>query len=276
MMVDLYRRFAEPLSGQVLFEWHRMVVHGRRDLKDIGRFRRSQEPMQVVSGANYAPKVHFEAPPSPAVPGEMKNFVRWFNLTVPKGKAPLPPLTRAGIAHLYFVSIHPFEDGNGRIARAISEKALAQSRGQPTLMALAATILAKRKAYYDALEAASQDLEITPWLMWFAAMGIESQRRAIARVEFLIDRTRLLDRLRGKLNNRQEKALVRMLREGPDGFKGGLSAGNYASITGASAATATRDLADLVAKGALVRAGELRHARYHLTIPLRPVSPATA
>lgn len=273
MMVDLYRRFAEPLSNEMLFAWHNMLVHGRRDLRDIGRYRTDEEAMQVVSGAIYAPRVHFEAPPSSAVPREMRDFVNWFNHTDPSGSEPLPNLTRAGIAHLYFVSIHPFEDGNGRIARAIAEKALAQGLRQPTLIALATTILAKRKGYYEALEAANKDNEITAWLSWFAATTSEAQRHTNARVEFLIDKTRLLDRLRGQLNDRQERALVRMLREGPEGFKGGLSAGNYASITGASPATTTRDLADMVAKGALIRVGERRHARYHIAIPSPPVSP---
>jgi Fic family protein len=176
---------------------------------------------------------------------------------------------------LYFESIHPFEDGNGRTGRAISEKALAQSLGQPTLTALAATILIRRKSYYAALEKANKGNEVTAWLAWFAATAIEAQRRTEARVEFLIDKTRLLERLRGELNDRQRIALLRILREGPEGFKGGLSAGNYATITGASSASTTRDLADMVAKGALVRTGELRHARYFITILLRQLSAVT-
>ena len=199
----------------------------------------------------------------------------WFNRTAPGGAEPLPALTRAGTAHLYFESIHPFEDGNGRIGRAIAEKALAQSLGRPTLTALAATILLRRRAYYDALEAANKQNEITDWLAWFAGIAIEAQRRTQTRVDFLIDKTKLLDRLRGQLNSRQEKALLRMLREGPEGFKGGLSAGNYRTITGASPATATRDLADMAAKGALTRAGDRRHARYSLAIPPRPIPPVT-
>ena len=269
MMVDLYRRFQEPLSDEMLFAWHRMVVRGRRDLSDVGRYRTGDQPMQVVSGAIYAPKVHFEAPPASAMRREMKAFVKWFNGTAPGGREALPNLTRAGIAHLYFVSIHPFEDGNGRVGRAIAEKALAQGRREPTLIALAATILARRKGYYEALQAANKKNEITAWLGWFAAAATEAQRRTTARVEFLIDKTQLLDRLRGQLNDRQEKALLRMMREGPEGFTGGLSAGKYASITGASPATATRDLSEMVAAGALIRAGELRHARYHLAIPAR-------
>ena len=109
--------------------------------------------------------------------------------------------------------------------------------------------------------------------IWFAATAVEAQRRAIALVDFLIDKTRFLDRLHDQLNERQKKALLRMPREGADGFEDGLSAGKYASITGAAPATATRDLADLVAKRALVRAGERRHTRYEIAIPLRPVSP---
>src|SRR2546429_255560 len=137
MMVDLYRSFTEPLSEEMLFRWHRMVMSGRRDLKDVGRFRTGAEPMQVVSRTMYEPKVHFDAPPSSLVPSEMARFITWFARTGPGREEPLPPLTRAGVAHLYFESIHPFEDGNERIGRAISEKALAQSLGQPTLTALA-------------------------------------------------------------------------------------------------------------------------------------------
>ncbi len=203
----------------------------------------------------------------------MKKFIKWFNQTAPDGKSPLPALTRAGIAHFYFECIHPFEDGNGRIGRAIAEKALAQALGHPPLTALAMTILAKHKAYYDALERNNTEIDLTDWLRWFAGAAIEAQRRTTTLIEFLLDKTRLLDHLKGKLNERQEKALLRVLREGPDGFKGGLSAGNYVTITGTSPPTATRDLADMVAKGALIRSGEKRHARYFANIELRPVTP---
>jgi Fic family protein len=273
MMVNLYRTFAAPLSNEMLFAWHGMLVTGRRDLRDVGRYRTGVDPMQVVSEAIYEPKVHFEAPPSSRVKSEMQRFIAWFNLTGPGGPEPLPALTRAGIAHLYFESIHPFEDGNGRIGRALAEKSLGQSLGQPTLIALAATILAKRKSYYEALEAANKKNEITAWLAWFAGTAIEAQRRTTALVEFLIDKAKLLDRLRGQLNQRQQKALLRMLREGPNGFVGGLSAGKYATIAGGSPATATRDLVELVTLGALVRTGERKHTRYQLAIPLRPVTP---
>jgi Fic family protein len=273
MMVNLYRSFAEPLSDAMLFTWHRMLFGQRGGLRDIGRYRTGDDPMEIVSGPIHEPRVHFEAPPSAKVPEEMARFLDWFSRTATSGADPLSALTRAGIAHLYFESIHPFEDGNGRIGRAIAEKALAQGLGQPTLTALAATILLRRKAYYAALEAANKRNEVTAWLAWFAGIAIEAQRRTTAHVEFLLEKTRLFDRLRGQLNPRQEKALLRIMREGPDGFKGGLSAGNYATITGASPATTTRDLAGLVEKGALLREGERRHARYHVAIPIPKVSP---
>jgi Fic family protein len=262
MVVEVYRSFASPLSEEMLFGWHRMLVQGRSDLRDVGRYRCDDEPMQVVSGGFHAPKVHFEAPASGQVPGEMGRFIEWFNRTAPGGRESLPALTRAGIAHLYFESIHPFEDGNGRIGRAISEKALAQSAGQPTLTALAATILIRRQEYYMALEAANQGNEITLWLNWFAGIVIEAQSRTATAIEFLVEKAKLLDRLRNQMNERQQKALLRILREGPEGFEGGLSAGNYAVITGASPATTTRDLADMVDKGALLRRGEGRYTRY--------------
>src|SRR5664280_196117 len=118
--------------------------HSKNRVSGRDSYRTSDEPMQVVSGAAGAPKIHFEAPPSARIPGEMAGFIEWFMRTAPGGTEPLPALTRAGAAHLYFESIHPFEDGNGRIGRAIAEKSLAQSLGQPTLIVLAATILGRR------------------------------------------------------------------------------------------------------------------------------------
>jgi Fic family protein len=266
VMVDLYRSFSKPLSAEMLYGWHRMVTAERKDLTNVGKYRTSREAMQVISGRIGAPKIHFEAPPSKQVSAEMKRFVWWFNGTAPRGKEPLPAITRAGTAHLYFESIHPFEDGNGRIGRAIAEKALTQSFGQPALVSLATTILAHQKSYYRALENANRQNEITEWLVWFAEIALEAQHRSIRQVEFILTKAKLLDRLRGQINERQQKALLRMFREGPEGFEGGLSAGNYGKITGASPATTTRDLADLVEKDALIRTGERRHARYALKL----------
>jgi Fic family protein len=269
MMMDLYRSFAQPLTHETMFRWHGMLTSGRRDLKNIGAYRTDDEPMQIISGPIGNPQIHFEAPPSAAMAKEMEGFLNWFNDTAPHGKTALPALTRAGIAHLYFVTIHPFEDGNGRIARALAEKALSQALGQPTLIALSEIIQKNKNSYYDALHRSSRDNEITGWLVYFADTVLQAQDTTQSSIEFLIQKTKLYDRVRNMLNERQEKALARIFREGPEGFKGGLSAENYISITGAARATATRDLQDLVDKGVLIRTGALKSTRYHLKIDTR-------
>lgn len=272
MTVSNFQTYAEPLEHQLLYAWHGMVVGERFDLDTIGRYRDHTEPMQIVSGAGRMRHVHFEAPPAQRVPLEMERLVDWFNSTMPSAnKTPIPLLVRAGIAHLWFESIHPFEDGNGRIGRAIAEKAIMQGLLKPIVTILSTTLLRRRKEYYQALEKASVSLEITDWLLWFSGAAIEAGRYSLSQVEFLIAKTKLFDSLRGQLNSRQEKALVRMFAAGIDGFLGGLSAKNYATITGGASATVTRDLADLVAKGALVKTGERKATRYHLNIGTKPV-----
>jgi len=265
MMVDVYRSFECPLRHQTLFAWHEMVMSGSRRINVVGAYRTHSDPMQVVSG-DIKPKVHFEAPPSARMQKEMNAFISWFNETGPDGPRALPALTRAGIAHLYFVSVHPFEDGNGRMGRALAEKSLAQNLGHPTLIALAYTIERTRKAYYAALKRNNKRIEISDWLTYFAHTILEAQSNTMKRLDFYVAKTRFYDKLRGQLNERQHKAIARMFREGLDGFKGGLSAENYISITRTSRATATRDLQDLVEKGALTRTGELRHTRYSLNL----------
>jgi Fic family protein len=160
----------------VLFAWHKMVIAGRSDLADIGHYRTSKEPMQTVSGRIGPSKVHFEAPPSERVSSEMHQFIAWFNQTAPDGGKPLLAITRAGIAHIYFESIQPFEDGNGRIGRAIAEKAAAQAVGQPTFLTQATAILAHQKRYYEALEKANRRIDITEWLTWFAGIALKLQQ----------------------------------------------------------------------------------------------------
>ncbi len=270
MMVDLYKGFGDPLAHETMFAWHKMLMGGGGRINVVGGYRTHSHPMQVVSGAIDNRKVHFEAPPSSKMKEEMDSFVSWFNETAPNGHRALPALTRAGITHLYFVSIHPFADGNGRIGRALAEKSLAQNLGHPTLIALAYTIERSRKAYYTALERNNTNIEITQWLTYFAQTILEAQSNTIKRLDFYVAKAKFYEKLRGQLNERQDKAIARMFGEGIDGFKGGLSAENYISITKTSRATATRDLQDLVEKGALTKTGELRHTRYYLNISDKP------
>jgi Fic family protein len=266
MMVDLYLNFATPLSDKTMFDWHAMLLSGDQSIRGVGGYRTHSEPMQVVSGPLQKRTVHFEAPPSNRMPEEMARFIAWFNDTAPRGKTPLQPLERAALVHLYFVCIHPFEDGNGRIARALAEKALAQNLGQPSLIALAYTLERKRNDYYAVLEQNNKDLEITGWMKYFANTIIEAQDNTIKRVDFYIAKAKFYQSYRDKLNERQAKVVARMFREGIDGFKGGLSAENYIGISKTSRATATRDLQELVAMDALTKTGELRHTRYFLNL----------
>jgi Fic family protein len=262
LQVDVYRNFAGPLTDEKLFDWHRMVARGRWDLKAIGRYRQHEEPMRIVSGPIHDPVIHFEAPPSSQVPREMMRFIQWFNRPL----EPLAGLARAGIAHLWFESIHPFEDGNGRIGRAIAEMALSQAFSRPTLIALSIVLEKHRRQYYDQLGLASRAIEITGWLEFFGSMVLEAQEQSRRSVAFLVGKAKFFERYRDQLNERQEKVLLRMFREGVDGFRGGLSSKNHIRITGCSPATATRDLAKLVELGAMVRTGELKNARYFLKL----------
>jgi Fic family protein len=261
LATDLYRHYDDPIDHASLFRWHEMLLRGRTDLEQVGAYRCGDEPMQVVSGPSYRRVVHFEGPPSARVPGDMDAFVRWFNGSQ---AGDLGALVHAGLTHLYFVSVHPFEDGNGRIARALSEKSLAQSCGAPTLTALSMTIEARRRQYYDALAAANQNNDVSAWLTWFAETILAAQELSLRWVGFYVEKAKYLRRFATGFSPRQAKAILRMTREGPMGFKGGLSAGNYSRITGTPPATARRDLVTLVELGALLRTGERKGTRYWL------------
>jgi Fic family protein len=252
------------LTHRVLGEWHAMLVNGRSDLHDEGTYRTHADPMQVVSGPVHRPFVHFEAPPSHLVPRQMEEFITWFNAS--QFDPSLNALERAGIAHLYFECIHPFEDGNGRIGRVIVEKALAQAVDRPLLLALSREISRTKKDYYRSLQLHNQGLEITGWLEYFGKVVVESQHKAMELVNFMIEKTKYLDRYAPLLNERQLKVILRMTEAGPDGFEGGLSAKNYQRISPTSEATVTRDLSQLVELGALVKTGQLKSTRYYLKL----------
>ncbi|MGB6222979.1 Fic family protein [Haloferula sp.] len=261
LVVDGYRGFDQELTLERILKWHRLLMQGRGDI-EVGAFRSGGDPMRIVSGPIHDPRVHYEAPPAADVIREMQGFMNWWNGV---GRS-LPCLARASVAHLYFESIHPFEDGNGRIGRALSELAVSQSIGKPVILSLSRVIDSKRTAYYDALARGSRTLVIDDWVAYFSKALLEAQVLSLRSVEFLIGKARFFDRLDRQINARQEKALLRMFREGVDGFQGGLSASNYRAITKAGTATTTRDLAALVEIGALRRTGERKHARYHLNL----------
>lgn len=266
MMTDLYQNFSYPLIEETLWIWHQLLMKGNLNIKDVGAYRTHTDSMQVVSGALHKPKIHFEAPPSAQVPKEMERFIDWYNHSAPGACNQLSALTRAGIAHIYFVCIHPFEDGNGRIGRALIVKALSESVHQPLLIGLSYTIQKNRKLYYKALEENNKELNITSWLLYFSNTILEALNYTQRLIDFIIEKGKLYNKINGQLNYRQEKALATVFQFGPDGFEFGLSAEKYISITGTSRATATRDLQDMVDKGVFTRTGELKSTRYHLNI----------
>lgn len=262
LMVTIRNDYANLLSRKVLLEWHSMLMMGADGIR-AGVWRVHSEPMLIVSGTIGNEQVHYEAPPSKQVPSEMKRFIEWFNRTGSGARSAISSApVRSAVAHLYFESIHPFEDGNGRIGRAISEKALSQGLGRPVLLSLSRAIDGDRSGYYAALKRAQRTCNITEWIEWFVDILLNAQVQAEVDIEFTLKKTKLLDRVDSQLNDRQLKAVRRMLKAGPGGFEGGMTAKKYMAITKTPKPTATRDLQDLVTKGVLISAGGGRSTHY--------------
>ena len=243
LLFDVYETFEKPLSDAMLCHWYEILFD------DASGYRKHEEPMQIVSSRYGVSHVYFEAPPSSKIPKEMKTFITWFN----NSKKTESILGRAALAHVYFESIHPFEDGNGRIGRLLIEKVLSQGIGAPILIAVSKVFEKRRKEYYAALEKCNGRLEVQEWVEFFVQVVLQAQEESMQLLDFLLAK---------QVNKRQEKMLLKMFAEGSPSC--GLSAENYIAITKASRASATRDLTDLVKKGALVKTGELRHTRYWL------------
>jgi Fic family protein len=260
VIIDAHNSFAAPVSHKLLCKWYKILAHNRTDLLDLTGYRKHKEAMQIISGMNHTPNIHYEAPPSENVFNEMEKFIHWFNCDSQN----LTPLTRSAISHLYFVLIHPFEDCNGRISRILAEKTLVQHLKRQTIISISSTIQKNRKTYYDVLERNNRNLDITEWLEYFAGIVIESQNDAKDIVRFTIQKTKFYNKYKNVMNERQQKVVASILKRGTFEFIGGLSAEKYISITKTSRATATRDLQDMVAKGILTKTGELRHTRYQL------------
>src|SRR5690625_5045344 len=266
LMIAVRNTWQEPLSQETLFTWHKMLLESSQGVM-LGTWRTHKEPMQVVSGAMGKEVVHYEAPPSSDVPLEMQRFINWFNNSAPapaQDKVIQQAPVRSAIAHLYFETIHPFEDGNGRIGRAVAEKALSQGIGRPVLLSLSEAIESNKRDYYEALKKAQRSNEVTGWVHYFVHTILDAQIRAEQLIDFTLQKVRFFDRYKDKLNDRQQKVILRMLEEGPDGFEGGMSARKYVGIAKTSKATATRDMQHLLEIGAFRRLGEAggRSTRY--------------
>ena len=268
VMDDAARNFNGKLTHARLCIWQAALFpSGRSGLSriEVGKYRTDPDPMRIVSGPPGREKVHYIAPPSARVRAEMTHLIAWFRDSAPGGKIGIDGVSRAGIAHLWFESIHPFQDGNGRVGRALCDLALAQDANSPSrLYSLSRQLHENRSQYYDQLNAAQRGgLDVTDWVVWFAAQFEEACRKSAVIIRAAVDKGHFW-RAAPEMNERQRKAVQKLLDAWPKEFAGGMSADKYCNITGASKATATRDLADLAEKGVLKIAGRGRATRYAL------------
>ena len=259
------------LTQELLGQWQSMAIPEQRYTSVLrGAYRNDPSPMQIVSGPYGRERVHYEAPPADQAPDEMAGFIYWYNQTsgALKKSNKMPGIARAGIAHLWFEVIHPFDDGNGRVGRAIADHALSQSLGYPTTACLATAIEGDKKTYYVQLEKASHgSLDVNIWLEYFADTVIKAQRIAKEEVDFVLAKTRFFELFGDQLNDRQSRMVSRVFAEGRKGFEGGITTRKYENITKCPNRTASRDLADLLTKGIIVPLpGGGRTTRYKLTV----------
>jgi Fic family protein len=272
---DAGTAFRSPLDHDRLHRWQSALFPGgTRGITRIavGRYRSHDDPMQIVSGRPGSETVHYEAPPSAQVPAEMDRFLEWFAATAPaQGQTPkMDGLARAAVAHVWFESIHPFEDGNGRIGRAIVDMAIAQDQGSPMrLYSLSRQLLESRAAYYDALNHAQRGTgDVTGWVGWFLQQIGAACARSSQVIDRAIEKSRFWAMHAGTdLKPRQRKVLQRLLDDGDGGFAGGLNAEKYMKMTAVSKATATRDLTEMLAERLLWTQGQGKALRYFINVP---------
>jgi Fic family protein len=276
VMEDATRNFAEPLDKDRLCRWHAALfptgASGLRRIR-VGGYRDHADPMQIVSGLTGREVVHYTAPPSSQMDAQMQAFLDWFARTRPgqaQGNAPLDGIARAAVAHLWFESIHPFEDGNGRIGRAIIDLALAQDAAAPQrLVSLSHQLLAQRRGYYGALQTAQHGgTDVSTWVLWFVQQYVQACDHTSVLIQVALEKSRFWTRhATVELNARQRKMVQRLLDDGDGGFLGGLNAEKYIKMTSTSKATATRDLTQLVADGLLFTRGQGKALRYFVNVP---------
>lgn len=269
LLLDAVQHDEAPLDLPRLFHWHQWLFPEQDTLLPqrirVGSLR-GDEPMQVVSGRVDRPNVHFEAPPRRGLEQQVEDFLDWFAQS--RNDTALDPMLRAGIAHFWFVTLHPFDDGNGRLTRVITDLALAQ--GEPRAIrfhAMSASILADRAGYYRVLETSQKaGLDITDWLHWFLRTLHESLQQALQRIDRVLAKSRFWqEHYHQSLSADQTKVLNRLLDGGERGFEQGINAAKYQAVAKVSKATATRHLADLVEKGCLERlTGGGRSTRYQI------------
>jgi Fic family protein len=266
LMLEINQNADQDLSLDKICHWHQILMEYNPKV-NAGEWRKGAEPMQVISGAYGNEVVHYEAPPSEQVQSEMEGFMNWYlKADLPVNDLINKALLKSAIAHLYFESIHPFEDGNGRIGRALAEFTLTKSLQHATLLSISKIIEQDKKQYYDQLKAAQRTLDITDWINYFSQLILDAQKDAKELIYFSLKKTKFFDQYANQLNERQLKAVRRMLENGNIGFKGGMTAKKYIAITKTSKATATRDLQELDELGVFSKTGAGRSVSYELVL----------
>ena len=272
LLLDATQNYQQPLTLERLYQWHYYLFPEQHDAFTLNPISvgelRGDTPMQVVSGPHHKRTLHFEAPPRTGLETQLNAFLDW--LAASESDNTLDPILRAAQAHLWFVTLHPFDDGNGRLARAITDYTLAQAEHQAIrFYAMAAAIMESRKGYYEILESTQKsDTDITAWMQWFLQTLKRTLQAALARIDSVLSKARFWQtHAQDGLNSQQTKILNRLLDAGPDGFEGGLTASKYVSIAKVSKATATRHLQDLLDKHYIVkRLGGGRSTSYDINL----------
>lgn len=266
LMIEVQKNYNQELTLPLLLKWHKLLMEGEAGIS-AGQLRKGTEPMQVISGKFGDIKIHFEAPPSSQLDKLVGDFVWWYQGFEAKNLGKVgEAMVFSALSHLYFETLHPFEDGNGRIGRALAEKALAERLGNPVFISISKAIEKNRAEYYQQLKNAQRGQNITDWVFYFCNILVDALSDSKHIALFTLQKSLFFEKFNPLINERELKAIRKMMDAGTEGFIGGMTAKKYVSINKTSKATATRDLQHLSEIGAFVRSGGGRSVSYHLNL----------
>lgn len=268
LLIEARKEWNKPLTEKIILNWHKILMEHEKGI-NAGQYRKGTEAMQVISGRFGEIEVHYEAPPSFEISKLMTDFIEWYHNFSEKelGKVG-EAIVFSALVHLYFETLHPFEDGNGRIGRVLAEKSLAEKLGFPITVSISNSIEKNKKQYYEALKAAQRNLKVTEWILYFVAILQDALHESQKIILFTIKKSHFFDQFKNQINEREHKAILKMMEQGYTGFKGGMTAKKYQSINKTSKATATRDLQHLTSIGAFTSHGGGRSVSYELNLEI--------
>lgn len=266
LMIEVRKNYNQPLTLKMILQWHKILMSHYNNIH-AGALRSSSVQMQVISGRYGDIQVHYEAPPSKDLPQLLDNFFQWYKTFEDSTLGTIgEAIILSALSHLYFETLHPFEDGNGRVGRAITEKVLAEKLQSPLFISLSTCIEKNKITYYDEIKKAQRNLEVTDWLVYSIQVLIQSLKETVVVVQFVRKKTEFYDRYNKELNERQRKVVNKMFNQGISGFEGGMTAKKYMSINKTTKSTATRDLQELIDKNVFLQKGAGRSTSYDLNL----------